>query len=149
MLQHSFKILLRNYYVYTMSLLNLFKGRAIAEAVSRCLPTAAARVRARVWQVGFVVDKMASGQVFSEYFDFPCQPYFIPPTSSSPQSPGTGTIGQVLAAVPRGPSMDSISQLKKKLFKITLYTTYFHRHWSSSGVFKSVCGDCCVCFLRF
>jgi hypothetical protein len=41
------------------------QGRAIAEAVSRWLPTAAARVRDRVWQVGFVVDKVASGQVFS------------------------------------------------------------------------------------
>jgi hypothetical protein len=48
-------------------------GRAIAEAVSRWLPTAAARVRARVWQVGFLVDKLASGQVFSEYFGSPCQ----------------------------------------------------------------------------
>jgi hypothetical protein len=49
--------------------LKYFVGRAIAEAVSRWLPTAAARV----WQVGFVVDKVASGQVFSEYFGFPCQ----------------------------------------------------------------------------
>jgi hypothetical protein len=40
---------------------------AIAEAVSRWLPTA----EAWVWQVGFVVDKVASGQVFSEYFGFP------------------------------------------------------------------------------
>jgi hypothetical protein len=48
------------------------EGRAIAEAVSRLLPTAAARVLSRVWQVGFVVDKMVSGQVFSEYFGFPC-----------------------------------------------------------------------------
>jgi hypothetical protein len=31
----------------------------------------AARVRPRVWQVGFVVDKVASGQVLSEYFGFP------------------------------------------------------------------------------
>jgi hypothetical protein len=30
-------------------------------------------VAARVWQVGFVVDKVASGQVFSKYFGFPCQ----------------------------------------------------------------------------
>jgi hypothetical protein len=36
----------------------------MAEAVSRWLLTAAARVRARVWLVGFVVDKVASGQVF-------------------------------------------------------------------------------------
>jgi hypothetical protein len=48
-------------------------GRAIAEAVSRWLPTAAARFRARVWRVGFVVNKVASGQVFSEYLGFPCQ----------------------------------------------------------------------------
>jgi hypothetical protein len=47
--------------------------RAIAEAFSRWLSTAAARVRARVWQVGFMVDKVSSGKVFSEYFGFPCQ----------------------------------------------------------------------------
>jgi hypothetical protein len=47
-------------------------GRAIAQAISRWLPTTAARVRARVWQVGFVVDKLAS-EVFSEYFGIPCQ----------------------------------------------------------------------------
>jgi uncharacterized protein YqiB (DUF1249 family) len=46
-----------------------YMGRAIAEAVRHWLPTAAARV----WQVGFVVDKMASGQIFSEYFGFPYQ----------------------------------------------------------------------------
>jgi hypothetical protein len=34
-----------------------WKGRAIAQAVSRWLPTAAARV----WQVGFMVDKVALG----------------------------------------------------------------------------------------
>jgi hypothetical protein len=52
--------------------------------------------------VGFVVDKMAPGQFFSEYFGFPCQPQFIPPTSPFSQSPGTGKIGQYMAAVPRG-----------------------------------------------
>jgi hypothetical protein len=50
-----------------------FLGRAIAEAASRWLPTAAAGVRARILQLGFVVDKVASGQVFSEYFGFPCK----------------------------------------------------------------------------
>jgi hypothetical protein len=51
-------------------------GRAIAEAVSRWLPTAAARVRARLWKLGLVVDKVAVGQVFSEYFGFSCQSLF-------------------------------------------------------------------------
>jgi hypothetical protein len=41
----------------------------MAEEVSCWFPTAAAQVL----QVGFVVDKVASGQVFSEYFGFPCQ----------------------------------------------------------------------------
>jgi hypothetical protein len=48
-------------------------GHAIDQAVSRLLPTAAARIRAWSGHVGFVVDKVALGQVFSEYFGFPCQ----------------------------------------------------------------------------
>jgi hypothetical protein len=42
------------------------------QAVSRWLPTAEARVRVRAEYVGFVMDKVALGQVFSEYFGFPC-----------------------------------------------------------------------------
>jgi hypothetical protein len=64
-------------------------GRAIAEVVSRCLPTAAARVRARVWQVGFVADKVASGAGFLRVLRFPLPKAFIPPISpSSSQSAG-------------------------------------------------------------
>jgi hypothetical protein len=51
-------------------------GRDIPQAVSRWLPTAATRVRARSFNVGFVVDRVALGQVFSEYFGFPCQSFF-------------------------------------------------------------------------
>jgi hypothetical protein len=51
---------------------SFYRGRAIAEAVIPWLPTAASRLRARVCQVRFVVDKVASEQVFSEYFGFPC-----------------------------------------------------------------------------
>jgi hypothetical protein len=78
-------------------------GRAIAEAVSRWLRNAAARVRLRVCQVGFVVDKVGSGQVFSEYFGFPCQKPFIPPTSPSSQLPGA------LITRPRSPADCPIS----------------------------------------
>jgi hypothetical protein len=52
------------------------EGRAIAQAVSRWLPTAAARVRVRAEHVGFVVGKVTMGQVSSEYFGFPCQSSF-------------------------------------------------------------------------
>jgi hypothetical protein len=67
-----------------------------AEVVSRWLPTVAARVRARVRQVGFVVDKVTLGQVFSEYFGFPCQKPFIPPTYSS-SSKSSGAVSRGLA----------------------------------------------------
>jgi hypothetical protein len=80
-------------------------GRAIAEAVSHWLPTAAARVNPGCGQVGFMVDKVASGQVFSEYFCFPC--YSFHQNSPSSQSPGASTIGQRVADVASGPSLDS------------------------------------------
>jgi hypothetical protein len=41
----------------------------------------------------FVVDKVAMGQVFSEYFGFPL-PIFIPPITPQSLSSGAGTIGQ-------------------------------------------------------
>jgi hypothetical protein len=63
-------------------------GRAIAQAVSRWLSTAAARVR-------FVVDKVALGQVFSEYFGLPCQSLFHQLLHNHLHlSSGAGTIGQ-------------------------------------------------------
>jgi hypothetical protein len=42
----------------------------ISQEVYRWLPTVAAGVRARPDHMGFVVDKVAQGQVFSEYFGF-------------------------------------------------------------------------------
>jgi hypothetical protein len=74
-----------------------YMGRAIAQAVSRRLPTAAAaRVQTRIWScVIFWWTKVALGQVFSENFGFPCTIY-IPSASpqSSSLSPEAGTIGQ-------------------------------------------------------
>jgi hypothetical protein len=80
-------------------------ARAITQAVTRWLPTAAARVRAQVLQVGFVVDKVALGQVFSEYFGFTTNLH------STKFSIITLTRGKysrpVVADVPSGPNMDS------------------------------------------
>jgi hypothetical protein len=50
------------------------KACAVAQAVSRWLPTAAARVRFGA-ACGYMVVKAALGQVFSEYFGFPCQSF--------------------------------------------------------------------------
>jgi hypothetical protein len=53
------------------------KGRAIAQAVRRRLPTAAARFQIRVWSCGILWwTKVALGKVFSENFGFPCQSTF-------------------------------------------------------------------------
>jgi hypothetical protein len=53
------------------------EGRAIAQAVSRRLPTAVARVQTRVWSCGISWwTKVALGQVFSENFGFPCHSIF-------------------------------------------------------------------------
>jgi hypothetical protein len=46
-------------------------------------------------KVGFVVDKVALGQVFSEYFGFPCQSSFHQLLHNHPHlSSEAGTIGQ-------------------------------------------------------
>jgi hypothetical protein len=66
--------------------------RAIAEAVSRWLPTTAARVQFRVWSSGICGGKSGVGAGFLQVFRFPLP--FIPPNSPSSQSPGAGTIGQ-------------------------------------------------------
>jgi hypothetical protein len=58
------------------NLLYLSMALAIAQAVSRWFPTAAARVPVWVWQEGFVVDKVDLGQIFSEYFGFLSQSSF-------------------------------------------------------------------------
>jgi hypothetical protein len=58
-------------------LLIIYLGRAIAQAVSRRLPTAAARVQTLVWSCGILWwTKVAQGQVFSENFGLPCQSTF-------------------------------------------------------------------------
>jgi hypothetical protein len=53
--------------------------------------------------VGFVVDKMALGQVFCEYFGFPCQFSFHQLLHIHHHlSSGAGTVGQLAADVPSG-----------------------------------------------
>jgi hypothetical protein len=50
--------------------------------------------------VGFVVDKVALGQVFSEYFFSPCQFSCHRLLQADLLSPGAGTIDQIVAGVP-------------------------------------------------
>jgi hypothetical protein len=71
------------------------EDRATAQAVSRRLPTAAARVQTRAGTWDFVMDKSGTGAGFLRELQFPL-PIYIP--SCSPQSsllsPEAGTIGR-------------------------------------------------------
>jgi hypothetical protein len=68
----------------------------------------------RSGHVGFVVDKVALGQVFSEYFCFPCQFSFHRLLHTHHLSTGAGTIGQMVADVPSGLSLTPPQETKKR-----------------------------------
>jgi hypothetical protein len=80
-----------------------FEGRAIAQAVSRCFPPRWPGFDLGSGQVGFVVDKVALGRVFSEYFGFHYQSSFHQILHHH-NHPEQATIGQSVAAVPSGHS---------------------------------------------
>jgi hypothetical protein len=66
--------------------------------------------------MGFVMDKVALGQVFSEYFGFPCQLSFhrlFHITRNHHVLSGAGTIGQTVADVPSGLSLIPPQETKK------------------------------------
>jgi hypothetical protein len=58
----------------------------------------------RPGHVGFVVDEVAPGQVFSEYLSFPCQ-FSFHRLLHTHLSSGAGTISQLVAGVPSGLSL--------------------------------------------
>jgi hypothetical protein len=62
--------------------------------------------------VGFVVNQVALGQVFSEYFGFPCQFSFHRLLHTPHLSSGAGTMGQLVADVPNGLSLTPPEETK-------------------------------------
>jgi hypothetical protein len=90
-------------------------GRAIAQAVSCWLPTAAARVQAWVWSCGICGGQSGTGAGFLRLLRFPL-PIFIPPIS--PQSPSSIIWGcrPVVAAVPSGLSLTPLTIIIQFLF---------------------------------
>jgi hypothetical protein len=74
-----------NILTYKSSLINVVTqnygcGRAVAQAVSRRLPTAAARVRAQVSSCGICGGRSGTGEGFLRVLRFPL-PILIPPTA--------------------------------------------------------------------
>jgi hypothetical protein len=115
-----------------LSLRSILNGRVIAQAVSRRLPTAAARVRAQSRHVGFVVDKMALGKAFSKYFGFICQFSFHRLLHTHHLSSGAGTIGQLVADVPNGLSLKPHQETKKKKTNSILKTSLHDIPWDTA-----------------
>jgi hypothetical protein len=103
-------------------------SRAIAHAVSRRLPTAAARVRAQVRSSGICGGPRGTAAGFLEYFGFPSQSSVHPllHIHYHPSS-GTGTIGQLVADVPSGLSLTPLQKTKTKLIR----DQFFKRQISS------------------
>jgi hypothetical protein len=65
--------------------------------------------------VGFVVDNVALGQVFSEYLGFPYQFSFHQLLHTHHLSSGAGTIGQLVVDVERGLGLTPPQETKKKV----------------------------------
>jgi hypothetical protein len=64
--------------------------------------------------VGFVVDKVAVGQVSSEYFGFPCHSFHRLLHIHHHPSSGAGTVSQTVADVPSGLSHNPPEETKRK-----------------------------------
>jgi hypothetical protein len=111
-------------------------GRTIAQAVSRWLPTAAARVRARVRLCGICGGQSGTGAGFLRILRFPL-PILISPIA--PQSPSSIIWGwynrSVAATVPSGLS----------LTPLRIRPPHFTNHYSTRWVFSV----CCVFTSRF
>jgi hypothetical protein len=64
--------------------------------------------------MGFVMNKVALGLVFFEYFGFTCQFSFHRLLHTDYLSSGAGTIGRLVADVPSGLSLTQNKKLQKK-----------------------------------
>jgi hypothetical protein len=98
-----------------------------------------------------MVDKVALGQVFSEYFGFPCQFSFHRLLHSDHVSSGTGAMGQLVADVPSRLSLTQLHETKKNTtedheavslqerlakLRVQFYRTYLSA--ATLGTFESI-----------
>jgi hypothetical protein len=96
-------------------------GRDITQAVIAHFPQRRPGFEPRSGNVGFVVDKVALGQVFSEYFGFSRQFTFHRLLHTHHRlSSWAGTIGQLVAKVPSGVSLNPPQETEKRM--VIIYT---------------------------
>jgi hypothetical protein len=82
-----------------------------------------------------VVDTVALGQVFSEYFGFPCQLSFHTLLHNHHLSSGAGTIGQLEAEVPSELSLTPLRKLKKnKTWSLTVGSPNFSEECAEGNI---------------
>jgi hypothetical protein len=67
----------------------------------------------RSGHVEFVVDNVALGQVFSEYFNFPCQFSFHRLPHPHYLLSGAGTVGWIMAGIPKHSVSPQSKEIKK------------------------------------
>jgi hypothetical protein len=75
--------------------------------------------------MGFVVDKVALGQVFSKYLGLPRQ-FSFPQVLYNHLSSGAGTIGQLVVDLPSGISLNPPQETKK--IKSHVYNSHYGLH---------------------
>jgi hypothetical protein len=98
-------------------------GRAISQAVSRRFPPLRPGFELRSYRVGFVVDKMALGQVFSEYVGCPYQ-LSLHRLFHIIYHPGLVIIGQIVTEVPSGFRLIPPHQIKIKFEGVEEYNMF-------------------------
>jgi hypothetical protein len=91
--------------------------------------------------VGFVVDKVALGQVFSQYFSFPCQ-FSFHQMLHTHLSSGAGSIGQLVADVPSGLSLTPLYEYKKEKYLSTKqHGVTFQKTEDFASIFANTCAS--------
>jgi hypothetical protein len=90
--------------------------------------------------VGFVVDKLSLGQIFSEYFGFPHQFSFHRLLHIHHLSSEAGTIGQLVADVSSRLSLTPPQETKKKERNNYRFVYIFDSLGSHSGIYVLLAG---------
>jgi hypothetical protein len=89
------------------------RGRAIGQAVTCRLPTAAARVRTQVMSSGICGEQSGTEVGFLGLLRFPLSILILSTAPHSSSSSAAGTIGQLVADVPSGLSLAPPKETKK------------------------------------